>query len=74
MNIHPRNQTTLFEITAIKAGRASVLLASPESALTKHWKVMLTDVYKDTLCMVTYDEAHCVSEWYVHRLVLISNH
>lgn len=65
LDMHPRNQNTFYKITGIKAGRASVLLASPESALTKHWKVVLSDVYKNTLCMVTYDEAQCVSEWYV---------
>lgn len=40
-------------------------MASPESVLTRHWKETIRDVYGDKLCVVAYDEAHCISEWYV---------
>lgn len=40
-------------------------MASPESVITRHWKELIRDTYGDKLCVVAYDEAHCISEWYV---------
>ncbi|KAL5015243.1 hypothetical protein ScPMuIL_009513 [Solemya velum] len=51
------------DISAIKDGTATVLMASPESVITRHWKELIRDTYGDKLCVVAYDEAHCISEW-----------
>ncbi|KAK3611121.1 hypothetical protein CHS0354_007380 [Potamilus streckersoni] len=48
---------------AIKSGCATVLIASPEAIVTRHWKDVLDHAYKEKLCMVAYDEAHCISKW-----------
>lgn len=38
-------------------------MASPESIIKKYWKNIIQDQYADKLCVVAYDEAHCISEW-----------
>ncbi|XP_048755624.2 bifunctional 3'-5' exonuclease/ATP-dependent helicase WRN-like [Ostrea edulis] len=50
-------------VDEIKNGDATVLLASPEAIISKHWLRVLQDVYKDNIALVAYDEAHCISEW-----------
>ncbi|CAC5398329.1 recQ [Mytilus coruscus] len=50
-------------VTCIKDGLASILFASPEVILVKFWRDVITEVYKDRICVVAYDEAHCISEW-----------
>ncbi|XP_076094771.1 ATP-dependent DNA helicase RecQ-like [Mytilus galloprovincialis] len=47
----------------IKDGLARILFASPEAILVKFWRDVITDAYKDRICVVAYDEAHCISEW-----------
>lgn len=50
--------------TEIKNGDATVLFASPDAIISKHWLRVLQDVYKENITLVAYDEAHCISEWY----------
>ncbi|XP_061187171.1 ATP-dependent DNA helicase RecQ-like [Saccostrea echinata] len=40
-----------------------VLIGSPEAIISKNWLRVLQDVYKDSIALVAYDEAHCISEW-----------
>lgn len=54
----------VFIDTEIKNGDATVLFASPEAIISKHWLRMLQDVYKENIALVACDEAHCILEWY----------
>jgi hypothetical protein len=45
-------------------GLCTVLFAPPEAVLKKCWRDAL-QTFKEQICVVAYDEAHCISEWYV---------
>ena len=49
----------------VERGECQIVYGSPESFLsTKRWRAMLnSDAYKDRLCLVAVDEAHCISHW-----------
>lgn len=46
----------------IKDGKSVVVLATPEAVLSKQWRSTILEARK-YICMVAYDEAHCISEW-----------
>ncbi|KAL3854925.1 hypothetical protein ACJMK2_014160, partial [Sinanodonta woodiana] len=52
-----------FILFSHNKGCATVLIASPEAIITRHWKAVLDNTYRERLCMVAYDEAHCISVW-----------
>ena len=42
----------------------TVRFAPPEAVLKKYWRDAL-QTFKEQICVVAYDEARCISEWYV---------
>ena len=56
-----------FKISVLKDGKASVILASPESL--QHWDEVLATKYASPgkLCAVVVDEAHLLVEWMTFR-------
>ena len=49
----------------VERGDCQVVYGSPESFLaTNRWRNMLTnDAYKERLCLIAVDEAHCIAHW-----------
>jgi len=50
--------------TALEAGNVSVIFASPEVLESKTWFQVIKR-YRHRVCLVTFDEVHCMSEWWV---------
>ena len=50
---------------SVERGECQIEYGSPEAFLsTKRWRAMLSnDAYKERLCLVEVDEAHCISHW-----------
>ena len=45
---------------------------SPEIATTKPWCMIFSDKYiKRHLVLVAVDEAHCISDWFVQKSIVI---
>ncbi|KAL5016400.1 hypothetical protein ScPMuIL_005989 [Solemya velum] len=53
-------------IAAINSGEVSVILASPEAAML--WFDKLVGLC-DQICLLCFDEAHCVSQWKVTGII-----
>ncbi|XP_052059676.1 ATP-dependent DNA helicase RecQ-like [Mytilus californianus] len=47
----------------IKKGNVQFVFCSPEALVQSEWFNVIRDVWKNSLCMICFDEAHCVSEW-----------
>ena len=49
----------------VEAGLYQVVFGSPESFLgCSRWRAMLTSTtYRDRLCLIATDEAHCIQNW-----------
>jgi len=48
----------------VQDGKYSVLFTSPESITKPFWRKMLLETtYTEQLCLLCFDEAHCISEW-----------
>lgn len=44
-----------------------LVFMSPDNALTLPWRDLFKkSPFKDKLCLVAIDEAHCIEEWYVY--------
>ncbi|XP_062599669.1 probable ATP-dependent DNA helicase RecQ, partial [Saccostrea cucullata] len=41
----------------------SVIYASPEAAIHQRWRKVLRDNLKPKVCVLVFDEAHCISSW-----------
>ena len=50
---------------AVERGECQLVYGSPEAFLSsKRWRNMISSkVYKERLCLIAVDEAHCVSHW-----------
>ena len=58
--------------TAIEKGDFQILIATPEAVMMPGSIRLLTSApLKEQLCLLCFDEAHCISEWQVK--VKISN-
>ena len=50
--------------TAIEKGDFQILIATPEAVMMPESIRLLTSApLKEQLCLVCFDEAHCISEW-----------
>lgn len=62
--------TFSVKLKNIENGLVPILLMSPESLFSGKWRNLLTNkVYQCHLSAIVIDEAHCVEEWCVIRLV-----
>lgn len=61
-------------VTDILAGNIKMLFISPESMFLDPWRDWLRSKKKQ-ICLVTVDEAHCITAWYntVYRPTLLYN-
>ena len=53
---------------AILEGESSRIFTSPEAVLSldQQWRGMLrTDLFRKHICLLAFDEAHCITNWYV---------
>ncbi|XP_041378229.1 ATP-dependent DNA helicase Q-like 3 isoform X2 [Gigantopelta aegis] len=50
-------------VNDIKQRKSTVLFSSPEAITSKYLKNIVQEVYGKKLCVIAYDEAHCISEW-----------
>ena len=50
-------------VTDILAGNIKMLFISPESMFLDPWRDWLRSKKKQ-ICLVTVDEAHCITAWY----------
>lgn len=41
----------------------SIVFASPEAATQQRWRKILKENLKDKICLLVFDEAHCISSW-----------
>ena len=56
--------------TVVERGQVNVILASPEALKTGRWLPAMKR-YQQRICLLAYDEMHCLSEWYA-EIVLTS--
>jgi superfamily II DNA helicase RecQ len=54
----------LFYNLGIKRGDMSVILASPEAMEKGQWLEIMRE-YAERICLLAFDEVHCLSEWLV---------
>ena len=55
----------------IREGKVQVILASPEAImLPPVMKIIHSKPLSTQLCLQAFDEAHCISEWYYHIILL----
>lgn len=51
-------------ISGVENGDASLLFLSPEILAKKESQALLTStIYRDRVCLLCIDEAHCVVQW-----------
>jgi len=58
---------------ALKTGQISVIFTTPE-ALQNEKLTTIVRHYRERVCLVAFDEVHCMSEWYFeHNIILQHN-
>ncbi|KAL3870211.1 hypothetical protein ACJMK2_038290 [Sinanodonta woodiana] len=50
-------------VKEIRENEVSVLYTSPEAAILQKWMKILKEQFKDNICILVFDEAHCISSW-----------
>ncbi|XP_074657196.1 bifunctional 3'-5' exonuclease/ATP-dependent helicase WRN-like [Tubulanus polymorphus] len=62
--ITKKEEMTDETVSDIYNGKRTILFASPEVLEQQSWrKMLLTKKYQASLCLLCFDEAHCVSNW-----------
>ena len=41
----------------------SIVFASPEAATQQRWRKILKENLIEKICLLVFDEAHCISSW-----------
>ncbi|XP_021355509.1 uncharacterized protein LOC110451698 [Mizuhopecten yessoensis] len=54
----------LMEDTRDIADDESIIFVSPEAATLTRWKRLLGEKFQNPICLLAFDEAHCISSWY----------
>jgi len=60
-------QTDVAVIQRVLQGNLQLLYISPENLInnTRYRSMLLSPRYKEKMCALVVDEAHCVKTWYV---------
>jgi len=61
MNMNLNRPIYLFMFTALEKGDTSVIFTSPEALNDK--VIALLKNQRRRICLVAFDEVHCMSEW-----------
>lgn len=63
---HDVSSIALMDTTQVKDvadKHYSVIFASPEAAIHQRWRKVLRNWLKPRVCVLVFDEAHCISSW-----------
>ena len=57
----------------VRAARCQVLIGSPEVLCRSEWhNLFKSQIFQNQVVAVCYDECHCISQWFVTSVLLIS--
>ena len=62
----------IYILTDVVNANIDVLFCSPESLMTDFGRELLTStLYQESTCVLAFDEAHCIVEWFVVGLAFV---